>query len=89
MQTSVIISGQNLRFLATVLLCNNSMDKMFVQQVNRVHTRHVATLFIYIINKWNQKFFNGDFTGQSRNIEEFTFGFEITEIDTRTELSLN
>ena len=47
-QKCVIISGKNLKFLATVLLCNTSMDKMFVQQVNRVHTHVILQNFLYI-----------------------------------------
>ena len=47
-QKRVIISGQNLTFLATVFLCNTSMDKMFVQQVNRVHTHVILQNFLYI-----------------------------------------
>ena len=43
-----VISRQNWTFLATVLLCNTSMDKMFVQQVNRVHTQVILQNFLYI-----------------------------------------
>ena len=59
------------------------MDKMFVQQVNKVHTSHLAKLFI--INEF-KSFLTVILWAKTEKIDEFTFGFEI---GTGTELSLN